>query len=363
MAIVINNIDIHKFRGINNLSLTNLNHINIIAGDNNSGKTSILESIMLLKNPIEMYNAINVSRLREANTYYTSPTFESFLNMLSRKELGIGLSATTSKGDVAIEISGELENIIVDTEMLMANRYRQLEINETETTAYKCRYSYVINGDYNDHEYLFTNYTDFNKLPRSRGLLFNISYLAPSRHLLGNNISNIVKSTSYKQLCVYLLKLFDMDIEDILYTRNEITHRPIECIQHKTLGVMPISTYGDGIKKVISLANGIASSKDGVLMIDEIETSVHKKYYEDIFTFLFKACKQYNVQLFITTHSREAIDAILAIEKYSENAIKNDQINVITFRKDIATGKTLSRTLSGTEVLKYQENFDFEVRI
>ena len=42
MANHIENIDIVHFRGIHSLAIDNLNHINIIAGDNNSGKTSVL---------------------------------------------------------------------------------------------------------------------------------------------------------------------------------------------------------------------------------------------------------------------------------------------------------------------------------
>ena len=38
---------------------------------------------------------------------------------------------------------------------------------------------------------------------------------------------------------------------------------------------MPLSTYGDGIKKVIALAGRIADAQNGILLIDEIETSIH----------------------------------------------------------------------------------------
>ena len=74
---------------------------------------------------------------------------------------------------------------------------------------------------------------------------------------------------------------------------------------------MPVSTYGDGIKKVLLLANAIVQAAHGILLIDEVETAIHTKYYDDIFRFLLKACKQYEIQLFITTHNLEALDALL----------------------------------------------------
>lgn len=42
MAIHLNEFNIEHFRGINHLELKDLNDINIITGDNNSGKTSVL---------------------------------------------------------------------------------------------------------------------------------------------------------------------------------------------------------------------------------------------------------------------------------------------------------------------------------
>ena len=48
---VINSINIETYRGISNLKLDNLAEINILTGDNNSGKTSILEILQSLEEP------------------------------------------------------------------------------------------------------------------------------------------------------------------------------------------------------------------------------------------------------------------------------------------------------------------------
>ena len=51
MAKHIRQIDIEAYRGIQDLSLKNLNSINILTGNNNSGKTSVLELISSLRDP------------------------------------------------------------------------------------------------------------------------------------------------------------------------------------------------------------------------------------------------------------------------------------------------------------------------
>lgn len=142
--------------------------------------------------------------------------------------------------------------------------------------------------------------------------------------------------------------------------KNLHTGRPVEYIKHKKLGNMPISTYGDGIKKVLSLANAIAMSKDGILLIDEVETAIHSKYYSEIFTFLVMACQQFHVQLFITTHNIEAVDSLLATQNYDEQN-DYDHITVVTLKKN--KHKTLSRILTGRQVTTDRESFGFEVRL
>ena len=367
MAIYIDSFDIYEFRGIKNLKLNGLNHVNIIAGDNNSGKTSILEAIALLKNPLDLYNVLKTSRIREDLPYfYTSTLFDSFINMLPHDSLHMSVSASGLIGKVDLDLLGELKNILVDKNTIgytRVGRNSNYESEETETLCFAGEYKTVINSNFDSVSLEFTQYTRFNDLPRHRINYLNISYLSPAKHLSGNNISNIVRSGSYKELCVYLLQLFDSEIEDILYLKNDLNHRPVECIRHKTLGTMPLSTYGDGIKKVISLANAIASAKSGILMIDEIETSIHSKYYEDIFAFLFKACQRFDVQLFITTHNKEAIDALLTVQEYGDKIVENDPVNVITFRTDKSSRKTFARVMSGSEVLQNREKYDFEVRI
>lgn len=51
MAKHIRQIDIEAYRGIHDLKLRNLNSINILTGNNNSGKTSVLELLSGLRDP------------------------------------------------------------------------------------------------------------------------------------------------------------------------------------------------------------------------------------------------------------------------------------------------------------------------
>ena len=107
---MINSLTIQDFRGIHALSIPALNRINLIVGDNNCGKTSVLEAILLLRNPGDLSNLFRVAKLRDASVFFSGITlYENFTYMFPQKEahLSISVSATCDGSPVECSISGE----------------------------------------------------------------------------------------------------------------------------------------------------------------------------------------------------------------------------------------------------------------
>ena len=366
------------FRGIRDLQIQNLSHINLIVGDNNSGKTSVLESIMLLRNVEEFSNVINVVRLRD-NLYspFRSSTFDNFLYLFDPKdeEKYIAVEGKIKRKKIGMNMTGMLEMVMVDFNEInshysISGRRNSIKdiYEEKEIAEFQGKInSYIGNSYIETEEINFNPYTRVTGVKVSKPSILDIIYVAPTEHTGGNVFSRIIKNDSYKEIVLKVIQIFDKDIEDILYQKNEQTSRPIEYIKHKNLGNMPLATYGDGIKKVLLLANSIAKAANGILLVDEIETAIHVKYYDDIFKFVIKACMQFNIQLFATTHSSEALDGFLDTQYNTLDEINNeeneDMIRVITFRKNKEKNKTDARVLTGKEVFDNRNNFGFEVRL
>ncbi len=378
------NIAIEAFRGISNLTVTDLSQINLIVGDNNCGKTSILEAIQLLRSPEDINNAFRVSRIRDTYSGFSKmPIFDSFVNMMqgnSEKHLliscdcqedNIGLFADFCKR--SISISGAIKQVMFDAnELRQKDRfaYREYmapdleggEIDEFEGALVTEQSSFEKSTDIIKVN-RFTNVTG-RAINSNKPGSIKIVYLSPISHVAGNTFDKIIRNEKYKEICIQMLKMFDENIEDLLLLRIESSYKTVEYVKNRINGLMPLSTYGDGIKKVLAIANAIAQSSNGILLIDEIETAIHSKYYDDIFKFIIKASTQYNVQLFITTHSIEAVDGLLntqVVENiYPETS---NVIKVITLRKNEVSGRTASRSMTGKEVYDKREAFNFEVRI
>jgi len=368
MTIIIKEVMIRSFRGLQDLTVKNLNHVNVIVGDNNSGKTSVLEALLVLRNPESLTNLIRITRQREFSLYRT-PTYEGFINLFRKKQQMLQINVKAKLADDSVieaSLMGNEKLTILEEEEIDNRILRNWSIHKNhiqekfEVMAFEGELNSNVYGKSNEKHIFLHEQTRFSGMEIERVDCLEFEYLSPFDHLMGSNINRIVRNESYKSLCIDIIRLFDDNITDIKILKNEQTNRPVEYINHSILGDMPLSTYGDGIKKVLSIANAIAQSANGILLIDEVETAIHSKYYDKIFSFLTMASKHFNVQLFLTTHSIEAIDSLLATQNY-DNQDTTDDISVITIKK--AEDKTYSRVLSGRQVTKNRESFGFEVRI
>ena len=160
-----------------------------------------------------------------------------------------------------------------------------------------------------------------------------------------------------KDKIIEMLKYMDPSISDICTISMD---GRVQLYIRSGKNLIPLKLAGDGVNKLLYIILAIIESPNSVILIDEVETAIHKKYYDDIFSFIIKACQAFDVQLFITTHSLEAIDGLLSTQKYDEQN-DYDSINVITLKRN--DGNTYARVLSGREVANNRGEFGFEVRL
>ena len=364
---MLENLKIESFRGIKDLSIEKLGGINLVVGDNNCGKTSVLEAIQLLRADGEggLANIYKIARQRESMFgLNTNSIYENFMCMFPKDtdRSEINICGCLDAASLSYHITGKESRILVDSSELDKYARKQFEAagGELETDVFDGTIEYK-SGEFTQTESIHVNrYSRVSGTAVSSKERVHIVYVSPFEHLRGNTISLIVKNEGYKEICLKALQLFDPDIEDMMIFRSDVADRPVEYLKHRKLGNMPLSTYGDGIKKVLVLSNAIAAADGGILLIDEIETAIHRKYYDDIFRFIVKACRAFHVQAFITTHSIEAIDGLLETQDYGKQSDEDD-ITVITLKRENEC--TYSRVMSGRRVAENREAFGIEVRL
>lgn len=353
---VINSIEINNFRGIKQLTVSDFSKINLIVGDNNSGKTTFLEAIQLLfAKPQLSYvrNVINQRTiLKPNNSFYTS--FIKMFNIQhSSDRLEFDIYAHTNNGPFEFQLSGNEKSVPGDEVLQISKMSPRQKIEYRLNSSYIPDTARVFTGSIatqNRGKEYENNISCTSLDDRISGPLVKkeVHYIPSFGHLRYDLIKNIVEKPDYKQLAINVLKQFDSSVADICYTKADDGTFIETIITNKGVN-MPFSVYGDGIKKILFILNKMVDATDSILLIDEIETGLHKKYFDTLFPIVFALADKLNVQLFIATHSIEAIDAILRYGNYDNNISDNDPIRVITLKRiDSDDGSNIvARNVSG----------------
>jgi hypothetical protein len=74
---------------------------------------------------------------------------------------------------------------------------------------------------------------------------------------------------------------------------------------------IPVHQVSSGIHKLIALLAGIAAQENGAVMIDEIDNGFYFKVLPKVWEVLHRVASHFKVQLIVSTHSREGLQAIL----------------------------------------------------
>lgn len=349
----IDSICIDGFRGFKDFKLSDLKDINILVGENNAGKTSLLEAIHILEYPGEIGHYINVCRQREGNGKISSYNIleNSISKYYTKRYKEINIDARINTNDVGFMIRGENVQVM---KILPKN---------SEVKAFEGIIAYYGDDSLSTHEKKLYIDEETDRLIISNEDSYTpvkITRVMPFDHI-DKEIVNIVIKEGKKQDLIDALRIFDKEIIGIetIKEDNEIK----TYIQHKTTGLLPISAYGDGLKKVVYLSSVIVDAKGGVLLIDEIETALHYSALGEVFKWMIEAANAYKVQIFATTHSLEALDALLecAMESKGEKYLE-ETINIITLKKGEEYYQTKVRVLDGLKAYKFREDFNMELR-
>ena len=343
MGVHIKELNIETFRGIRNLDMKNLSHINIITGDNNAGKTSVLEIVNTLLAPFELQTWISLGG-REKNLDMSVYEKINMLFDVNYKSKNIKYSIKDENDDIkTIEIIAK-EDIIKDCGKSIENickvyfklnneEIRKEKINNLRCKNVKYRNNYATNS--------------INK----------VIYIPPGKHNTEiEYIDKIVSNENIYNESLEILKLFDNEIVDIIKENKKYEDGYSYKIKSKAKDEpILIDFYGDGIKKVILLIGSTLAAKDGILLIDEIEIAIHTSIMNKVFFWLVNKCNELNIQLFMTSHSEEAINKVL---KCSPLMQENMRLITLYSNKD----KTVSRVLDAKKAIRLKDDLGVELR-
>ena len=362
----IKSLNIEAFRGIKNLKLEDFTGINIFSGINNSGKTSILEILQTSGNPCSPYFWTNFDRIGETS----STAFEQILNLYPSTEKNFRIAYSKDddlNGSSSIELKADVTKEKTTKREYCREAHIECEPGEEyfEAEMIKIHTDFIYNGKLADSfkVYNVTRFDSFIEEIEKPYKQYKTLYVPSNvNYDINPFITEIFSNNESHKELISVLQLFDNDIIDIVPTVREypipFSLKNSYQIRSKKFGkLVPFGIYGDGVRKAFHFVVAVLATKNGILLIDEFETAIHTSVMDKLFTWIFEACKKFNVQLFMTTHNKEALQKVLALNDKKEF---NNDITLYTLYK--IDGKNVVRRLSAERAIEADKNFGQELR-
>lgn len=325
---------IERFRGLEHIELIEAKRINLLVGGNNSGKTSILEAIQVLNCGPNISEWFDVARMREVRTYATLADGMSFLDAIcwmfpagqtgSWEQDGAGeisIRAETALGPHMLRASFNPMRGFVPEELVrqamptrrLREQMEPIEDSGIELTVQSRSPKFNLLGEEFEERFQIWSQLGYRTVRARRRAQSEVRYLSPYGHRNSSNsaleLSKYRHSSRGEGLGELLYKL-DPRIEGVEIVTNETGRYPRIAIRMSDGKLVPLAVMGDGIRRALSISLAILSSRGGILLIDEVEAGFHIGAFEKVYGWLVSAAEQYDVQVFATTHSLEAIGAI-----------------------------------------------------
>ena len=296
---------IRNYRIFRELRIDQLRRINLIAGSNNSGKTSLLEAIFLLAGgKAEMALNGHVSRIelepgaRSVGNISWRPFFTD-LDM--RKPIEIeGLHS--AHGRLALTISSgrqEVAEILVDVSDGASATNQSDEHTlffEYTPPSGKSIVSHVqeegtrIRGEQPDLDIPFRAVIVLSRIQQSQEEARRLANLRRQKR---------------EHILLEALRIIEPNLQSI--EENSASGTPMLWGDIGLSELVPLAIMGDGMSHIARLVLAISAAGDGIVLVDEVENGIHHSVLPKVWPVIETAAKQLNVQVFATTHSRECV--------------------------------------------------------
>ncbi|MEB3189475.1 MAG: AAA family ATPase [Snowella sp.] len=345
---LIRDLTIKGYRCFEDFSMDGLTRVNLLVGNNNSGKTSFLEAIYLLVNQPSMGTVEKTIREIFDNRGELSQQIETidneFKQVITRKYYlesffnGYGkdkcnhlvISGKEELGDIEFScfLGKDLLRLKYPDDISM---FQPLVTIVKEIDLFFRAIGSVLKQVGNDQIS-----SRALKAKKDFSLLISSSVFLSAYKINFNEIAKIwdqICLTYKEEIVIEAMRIINPNIDRIGFS----TSPGINTIRLKLRGLsdlIPLSSMGDGMNRILTLAMALVSAEKGVLLVDEIETGLHYEAQLDMWRLVLKTAQNLNVQVFATTHSW---DCIVAFKEALQEL--EDQSVAKLFRLDSKYGK------------------------
>lgn len=320
---MIKKLTIKNYKSFQDFTLDNIAPITLIGGKNNTGKSSLLESIFLFYGRLQADLILRQLGWRGTKTLPVKPELlwgPAFTNYNMNNPILLSLQDEDSIQTVSIAFEPQFSfNAVPSGPEILP---KQINIDQPPVQSFALR----ITGTENNKE-IFSHHI----FPGISGLELRIN-IPDSR--TGKSRRVVYLSDKTMDNNENIQRFGELDIQgkqDALLENLRIIEPKLKSISNIALGEfsilhgdvgigrkIPINYMGDGLSRILSILLAVYTSPNGIVLIDEIENGFHYSTLPDIWKTLRKASQDCNCQILATTHSMESIRTASEVFKNSQ---------------------------------------------
>lgn len=322
---------IGSFKKFYDLKVNGLNKVNIFAGVNNAGKSSILELVYIVTRlgDTKDIQAVNKHRNKSGVKVSNRTTFEHLPEFISVNAIFNGKEiVVSSNSSTEVEIdnkSGFIGRLLSDTTYLDNKFHYHSDFYDDKTRYHATSNSTLCNS------------------------VVSFSSSIDEEEVFKNCYKKAVSNGAKSRVINFIRENIESEIKDIELSDSEgnfvVTY-------DNSSRNMDLSQYGDGLQKVFYLGIKFAACSNGVLLLDEVENGIHKDLLTKFTKLIQEMSEIYNVQVFVTSHSKECIDSFV------NNGYGNDRISAYAFSQN----ENGLEYFSGGELKELMEYINIDIR-
>jgi predicted ATPase len=314
--LMIRSIDIKNFRCYESLHIDDCKRINVIVGDNGTGKTALLEAIFLglgastelamrLRQQRGLDGIFNASQRVIENAifsdyFYKNDTSNPIVIALD----GDGqdnrtLTISRGRSEAFLPFQKGAANTIPTAEEIVTSPFT-FAWRDAHGEERKASPSIMASG----MQFPTTGeeLPDFFMIP-STAMISSVE--------IAGRFSELSKAGKQKKFIQIFTKVYNW-IDDIaveVTAGSPALYVKLKDSKHK----IPLANLSSGINRIVGILLIIAARSHSVVLIDEIESGIYYAHQKQFWRNLLDFAREYQSQLFITTHSKETLEALVSV--------------------------------------------------
>jgi len=328
---MISTLELQQFRGLEHVKYENLGRANLIIGGNNTGKTSILEALVL------MYGS-------GAQLQSLPKTFRELPD--NTQDLGMGfwklLVRNENISDFKITIEEQVVAGVIDHGQWHFREMNKGTRNPQSVVSFDSYWQVGVNRKHSALKLSVLSTKQAN--PATVSELFN--RIAPL---------NPENETKLEDL---LRQSIEPRLRRLRYAKPQGTQTHLVYVDLGNGPMLPFTQLGQAFARTLQVYCEIFAERPQILLVDEIENGLYFEGLEDYWKGLMAVLEDQDVQLFATTHSRECMEAA----HRAASCMKNDPLRFLRLDRRVDDPAKIVATTFGKEEMATAIEFNREMR-